>query len=171
MASEVPGQPLQRWHASIGQTWAIRRQAGPEAPNTLLCSPSNPPSPPPSPSLSSPPLCLLCMKINEIKLPSPSRLEGNGAGSQRTPTRPKPYITRVTGCYGHKCWGQARSVAAKTPGSDRLLPVGKRSAGGGDRLHRERRKSQTEPVEGRKELSACSVPGTVSRASPVKPHF
>lgn len=114
MASEAPSWPLQRGHeSSVGfteasafpghwaqsQTWETRRQEGPEALSILPCSPS--PSCPPLHPLS-------CMKINEVRFPSTSDLEGwRGWGGQPTDThvRPEPYFMRVMRLLGTQMMG------------------------------------------------------------------
>lgn len=70
-------------HRAQSQAWETRRQEGPEAPRVLPC---------PLPQ------SLPRMKINEVRFPSTSDLEGwRGWGRQPTDThvRPKPYITKV----------------------------------------------------------------------------
>lgn len=107
---------------------------GPGAPNTPLCSPSTP-----TPSSLS--LCLLCMKINEVSFPSPSHLEGNGAGRQLD-----THLTQTIHHEGHKA--AMDTLAGDRPASwpprrqgwtDFCLGWGW-ARGGGDRLHRQRRK-------------------------------
>lgn len=84
--AEAPALP---GHQAQSQAWEPRRQERPEAPSVLPCSLSPYfPLPPPLP----------CMKINEVRFPSTSDLEGwRGWGRQPTDThvRPKPYIMRV----------------------------------------------------------------------------